>query len=95
VWDADFELLSGRVRRVTCAGTRAAELALRFKYAGVEENRLEVVPVLNEALDRALASAQGRLFALPTYTALLELHEELASRGHVARFWQAPSEAGP
>jgi UDP-N-acetylmuramyl tripeptide synthase len=94
VWDADFELLSGRVGRVTCAGTRAAELALRFKYAGVEEDRLEVVPALSEALDRALASAPGRLFALPTYTALLELHEELASRGHVARFWQAPSEAG-
>ena len=35
VWDADFELLAGRVRRVTCAGTRAAELALRLKYAGV------------------------------------------------------------
>src|SRR6185437_9866803 len=26
VWDADFEMLAGRVRRVTCAGTRAAEL---------------------------------------------------------------------
>ena len=35
VWDADFELLSGRVRRVTCSGIRAAELALRLKYAGV------------------------------------------------------------
>ncbi len=33
VWDADFELLAGRVRRVTCSGTRAAELALRLKYA--------------------------------------------------------------
>ncbi len=23
IWDADFELLAGRVRRVTCSGTRA------------------------------------------------------------------------
>ncbi len=36
IWDADFELLAGRVRRVTCSGTRAAELAVRLKYAGVE-----------------------------------------------------------
>jgi len=36
VWDADFELLAGRVRRVTCAGTRAGELAVRLKYAGVD-----------------------------------------------------------
>ena len=35
VWDADFELLRGRVRRVTCSGTRAEELAVRLKYAGL------------------------------------------------------------
>ena len=34
VWDADFELLDGAVRRVVCAGTRAPEMALRLKYAG-------------------------------------------------------------
>ena len=47
MWDADFELLAGRVRRVTCAGTRAAELALRLKYAGVDPaQRMHVVPEL-------------------------------------------------
>jgi lipid II isoglutaminyl synthase (glutamine-hydrolysing) len=89
IWDADFEVLAPRVRRVTCAGTRAAELALRFKYAGVPIERLEVVPSLPQALDRAVAEAgTGRLFALPTYTALLELREELAGRGHVGQFWE-------
>jgi hypothetical protein len=29
-----------------------------------------------------------RLFTLPTYTALLELREELAARGHVNQFWE-------
>jgi UDP-N-acetylmuramyl tripeptide synthase len=89
VWDADFELLASRVRRAVCAGTRAAELALRFKYAGVPAERLEVVPALGAALDAALAQAGAeRLFVLPTYTALLELRDELAARGHVGRFWQ-------
>jgi UDP-N-acetylmuramyl tripeptide synthase len=88
IWDADFELLAGRARRVTCAGTRAAELALRLKYAGVAADRLHVVPRLADALDQALAAAvDGRLFALPTYTALLELRDDLAGRGHVAQFW--------
>jgi UDP-N-acetylmuramyl tripeptide synthase len=89
IWDADFELLASRVRRVTCAGTRAAELALRLKYAGVEPGRLHVVPAAGAALDHALdAAAGGRVYALPTYTALLELREELACRGHVPRFWE-------
>jgi lipid II isoglutaminyl synthase (glutamine-hydrolysing) len=89
VWDADFEMLAGHARRVTCAGTRAAELAVRLKYAGVPADRLHVTPGLAAALDEALAEvASGRLFILPTYTALLELREELAARGHAVRFWE-------
>ena len=88
IWDADFEMLAGRVRHVTCAGTRAAELALRLKYAGMAPDRLTVVPALDAALDAALQAApDGRLFALPTYTALLQLRSELQRRGHVAAFW--------
>jgi UDP-N-acetylmuramyl tripeptide synthase len=88
VWDADFELLAGRARRVTCSGTRAAELALRLKYGGVDEERLHVVPELAAGLDQALGDCpDNRLFALPTYTALLELREELQRRGYVSAFW--------
>jgi UDP-N-acetylmuramyl tripeptide synthase len=84
VWDADFEHLAGRVRRVTCSGTRAAELALRLKYAGVPAERLHVVPALARGLDEALASGEGRLVALPTYTAMLALRELLVARGAAA-----------
>jgi UDP-N-acetylmuramyl tripeptide synthase len=89
IWDADFEILATRVCRVTCAGTRAAELALRLKYAGVPAERIEVISDLPGALDSALEfTDEGRLFALPTYTALLELRQELAARGHAPRFWE-------
>lgn len=92
VWDADFEIIAPRVRRLTCTGTRAAELAVRLKYAGVPAERLEVVPSLPSALDEALATAAGgRLYALPTYTALLDLRAELARRGHAGQFWSEPS----
>jgi UDP-N-acetylmuramyl tripeptide synthase len=89
VWDADFEIIAPSVHRVTCAGTRAAELALRLKYAGVPPDRLKVIANLPRALDDALAAAgRGRLFVLPTYTALLELRDELAARGYVPHFWE-------
>jgi UDP-N-acetylmuramyl tripeptide synthase len=81
VWDADFEVLAGRVRHVTCSGTRAAEMALRLKYAGVEEARIAVASGLDDGLDRALADGDGRLFALPTYTAMLGLRDLLVARG--------------
>ena len=87
VWDADFELLAGRVRRVTCSGTRAEEMALRLKYAGIDAE-LEVERDLWRSLESAVAAVNGsgRLFALPTYTALLELRDLLADRG-LARPW--------
>ena len=88
IWDADFELLEGAVRRVVCAGTRAAEMALRLKYAGWALDRIEVEPGIEASLDRAVAGAEGRVFALPTYTALLELRKLLAGRGLAEEFWR-------
>lgn len=81
IWDADFELLAGRVRRATCSGTRAEEMALRLKYAGIDAE-LEVERDIAASLDSAVAAGDGRpLFALPTYTALLELRDLLSRRG--------------
>jgi UDP-N-acetylmuramyl tripeptide synthase len=88
VWDADFEVLAGVVRRVTCAGTRAPEMALRLKYAGWPEESIAVEPEISASLDAAVAASPGRLFALPTYTALLELRKLLADRGLAKEFWQ-------
>ena len=88
IWDADFELLASRVRRVTCAGTRAPEMALRLKYAGWPQEAIAVEPEIERSLDAALDAAPERLFALPTYTALLELHRLLSSRGLTKEFWR-------
>jgi len=86
IWDADFELLRGRVRHATCSGTRAEEMALRLKYAGLDAP-IDVERDLGRSLDHAVADGNGApLYALPTYTALLELRDLLADRG-VARRW--------
>jgi UDP-N-acetylmuramyl tripeptide synthase len=87
IWDADFELLSDSVRRVVCAGTRAPEMAVRLKYAGWPTEAIEVADGIPTSLDRAVEQAPERLFALPTYTALLELRRLLADRGLAKEFW--------
>ena len=89
IWDADFETLAPHAGRVVCSGTRAEELALRLKYAGVAQRRLEVVPPLERGFDRAVKGGdQATLYALPTYTALLELRDVLAGRGYAPPFWE-------
>ena len=90
IWDVDFEPLLGRLERLVATGERAAELALRFKYAGLPEEAIEVVPDLNAALDRGLelTPAGGELVALPTYTAMLSLRDLVSDRGFVRPYWE-------
>ncbi len=95
IWDADFELLAGRIRRVTCSGTRAPELALRLKYAGIDPARIHVQPDLPQALREAAsdrptgseAESIAPLYALPTYTAMLALRDLLVARGEAHSAW--------
>jgi UDP-N-acetylmuramyl tripeptide synthase len=90
VWDADFELLAGRIRRATCSGSRAPELALRLKYAGIDPARIHVRADLSSALREAAADRsdpQTPLYALPTYTAMLALRELLVARGEASSAW--------
>ena len=42
IWDVDWEPLLPRIRRVTATGERAHDLALRFRYAGLDPDRLHV-----------------------------------------------------
>jgi lipid II isoglutaminyl synthase (glutamine-hydrolysing) len=88
VWDADFELLAGSIAHVTCAGTRAPEMAVRLKYAGLDPGRIAVRDDIASSLDQAVAAAPERLFALPTYTALIELRTLLAQRGLAKAYWE-------
>jgi lipid II isoglutaminyl synthase (glutamine-hydrolysing) len=90
IWDVDFEPLAGVLDRLVATGTRAQELALRFKYGGLAEDRIEVVPELDRALDRGLelVPAGGELPVLPTYTAMLALRRIAAGRGLVRPYWE-------
>src|SRR6185437_8928942 len=75
IWDVDFEPLLDGLETVVATGERAAELALRFKYAGLDPAAIEVEPDLARALDRGLElTTDGEeLVVLPTYTAMLAL----------------------
>ena len=90
VWDADWETLAPHVRRMTCSGTRAAELALRFRDGGLSDEEIELEPDVGNALDRGLelTPGGGELVVLPTYTAMLALQRVLASRGLAKPYWE-------
>jgi UDP-N-acetylmuramyl tripeptide synthase len=90
IWDVDFEPLLPGLETLVASGGRAAELALRFRYGGLDRDAIEVEPDLGRALDRGLELTPegGELVVLPTYTAMLGLQRLLASRGLAKPYWE-------
>jgi UDP-N-acetylmuramyl tripeptide synthase len=90
IWDVDFEPLLPSLETLVASGGRAAELALRFRYGGLDDDRIELEPDLARALDRGLELTPhgGELVVLPTYTAMLGLQRVLASRGLAKPYWE-------
>ena len=90
IWDVDWEPLLAGLDRVIATGARAAEMALRCKYAGFEPSAIEIIPDLGRALDRGLdlTPSGGELVVLPTYTAMLGLRKIVSERGFVRPYWE-------
>jgi UDP-N-acetylmuramyl tripeptide synthase len=94
IWDADIELLGDRLESVCFSGRRAADMALRFKYAelleGTRPPRWSVIFDTEAAFRQALdwTPSGGRLFVIPTYTAMLDVRGVLTRLGHVQAYWE-------
>ncbi|GAX90945.1 MurT ligase domain-containing protein [Effusibacillus lacus] len=87
IWDTHLERLREQkcLRRIVAAGTRAHDMAVRFKYAGLGDITTICEGDL-EAVDRALGElpADHTLFILSTYTSLYAVRDHLLAKGRAA-----------
>ncbi|HLG74200.1 MAG TPA: Mur ligase family protein [Chloroflexota bacterium] len=90
IWDVDFEQLAGRCATVIAGGTRAEDLAVRLKYAGFASEMLRLARDHPSAVRELLAAtpAGATAYAVPTYTAMLDLRAALAQLGVVRQYWE-------
>lgn len=88
IWDIDLESVKNQVSgvKIIVTGQRAYDMALRLKYAEVEN--LEVEGDLKGAFKKAIDETKGRLFILPTYTALMQIQKILVSKGIRKEYWK-------
>ena len=73
LWDAEFEGVGVNKNEIVVSGTRANDMALRLKYAGVDTKKIKVIGNIEKAVDYISKSADNNITILPTYTALLKL----------------------
>lgn len=93
LWDVDFEQLTAKedkLKSVIASGLRAWDMAVRYKYAGISQNRIITVEDTAKALKSALEQTEpeGRLFILPSYTAMLEIRRHLNRMGLGKPYWE-------
>ena len=82
IWDIDFEELSDQPDTVVFAGgSRAHDLAVRLKYAGIEaaviENIEDAFARLGALTAAAVLPADAAVYAIANYTALPPVHAAL------------------
>ncbi len=90
LWDADFELLASMQGPIITSGLRAADMAVRLKYAGIDPAQIHVEERIRAALRRAMegTSVGGTLRVMPTYTAMLALRAHMGELGWVESYWE-------
>ncbi len=85
IWDIDFEELAGAPDTVVFAGgSRAHDLAVRLKYAGIEAAVIESIDDAFARLGALTAAghmpADAAVYAIANYTALPPVHDALDAR---------------
>jgi len=87
LWDARVEDLATTGHSFVTSGVRALDMAVRFKYAGIEAGWSE--PEFGPALDRFIdgVSEGEDAYIVPTYTAMLGLQRLLLPGTHRREAW--------
>ena len=69
LWDIDFEALAApQVRAVVLSGRYCCDLAARFAYTGVPEERLHVMADIGAAADWLRRNAQGHIYVITCFS---------------------------
>lgn len=87
IWDVDFNYLKYQKAPIIVSGTRAHDLALRLKYAGIKPSRLILVGSIKKALKKLSNQKGSSAYILPTYTAMLQLREILKKQKLLHSTW--------
>jgi hypothetical protein len=60
IWDVDFERIVRHTATLTVAGTRALDLALRLKYAGIEQQDMTIVNSVPLRATKSISQSKAR-----------------------------------
>lgn len=90
IWDVDFESLMNIEENLTgilVSGIRADEMAMRFKYAGIPEEKIRVIKDYEKLIEE-FTSQDAPVYIMPTYTAMMDLRAIVSKKYGYKNFWE-------
>ncbi len=89
IWDAEYERLANdsSLKKIIVSGDRAEDIALRLKYGGVDESKIETIKGWDNLVN-AMKKSEYPIFVLPNYTSMLALRKTLAEVTGAEEFWK-------
>lgn len=90
IWDVDFESLQNIEENLTgvlVSGIRADEMAMRFKYAGIPEEKIKVIKDYEKLIEE-FTSQDAPVYIMPTYTAMMDLRAIVSKKFGYKNFWE-------
>ena len=89
IWDAEYERLANdnSLSKLIVSGDRAEDIALRLKYGGVDESKIELIKGWDNLVN-AMKKSEYPVFVLPNYTSMLALRKTLAEVTGAEEFWK-------
>ena len=90
IWDVDFESLADigdDITGVLVSGIRADDMAMRFKYAGIPEEKIQVIKDYEKLID-TFTSQEHPVCIMPTYTAMMDLRAIISKKYGYKNFWE-------
>lgn len=93
LWDVDIEKLlqiQNKTVNFYTAGTRAEDMAVRLKYAGIDTNKISIIKDYKTLVRTGLSRTPDNhcFYILPTYTAMLEIRKVLKRIYNLKEFWK-------
>jgi len=90
IWDANFEKLNdldALIPEIYVSGIRAGDMAVRLKYAGINEDKLRIFSDY-DALIAAMQTQPLPVIIMPTYTAMMDLRAKMSAVFGGKEFWE-------
>lgn len=90
IWDVNFEKLADMdefIDEIYVSGIRSADMAVRLKYAGIDESKLKIFDDY-DSLIKAMEKQILPVVIMPTYSAMMDLRSKMSAAFGGKEFWE-------